>query len=483
MSSNARSHPTHPDRTNQKWWAMLGVGLGILMFTLDTSIVNVALPTLVQIFHTTFATIQWVVLSYLLIITTLVLGAARLGDMIGKKQLYLGGLILFTLSSLLCGLSPGVGWLIGFRALQGLGAVMIAALGAAIITEVFPTSERGRALGIIGAIVSLGIALGPTVGGFLIAVAGWRLIFLVNVPIGIFASFVVVRSIPAGRPHPGQRFDLLGLIILAATLFCFAMGMTFGQEQGFTSSTSISLLSIAAIGLLGFIWIESRLKQPMLDLQLFRNLYFSLSLLTGLLVFIVIAGSLLITPFFLELVLHFPTRHVGLLLGFSPVLTGIVAPFAGQLSDRFGSRPIGLMGLLLLTLACLALTTLHEGMTDLEYLIRVAPFGIGMGMFQSPNNSAILGEVPPERLGIASGLMALSRTLGQTTGYPLMGSIFALLTLSGTTATDVVNASPAALVAGVKGTFLIGAGIMLTAGLLVALLWGMERQRVQHKPN
>ncbi|HEY9661146.1 MAG TPA: MFS transporter, partial [Allocoleopsis sp.] len=378
-----------------------------------------------------------------------------------------------------CGLSPDVGWLIGFRALQGLGAVMIAALGAAIVTEVFPSSERGRALGIIGAIVSLGIALGPTVGGFLIAVSGWRLIFLVNVPIGIFASFVVARSIPTGTAQPGQRFDLLGLIILAITLFCFAMGMTFGQEQGFTSSTSISLLSVAAIGLLGFVWLESRLKQPMLDLYLFRNLYFSLSLLTGLLVFVVIAGALLITPFFLELVLHFSTRHVGLLLGFSPVLTGIVAPFAGQLSDRFGSRPITLMGLLLLTIACLSLSTLHEGMTDLEYLLRVVPFGIGMGMFQSPNNSAILGEVPPERLGIASGLMALSRTLGQTAGYPLMGTIFALLTLQGTTATDVVNAAPGAMVAGVKGTFLIGAGIMLVAGLLVALLWWMEKRKMK----
>ena len=179
---------------SRKWWAMLGVGLGVLMFTLDTSIVNIALPTLVKIFNTSFSMIQWVVLSYLLVINALVLGAARLGDMIGKKPLYLGGLVVFTVSSLLCGLAMNVYSLIGFRALQGAGAVMISALGAAIITEVFPSSERGRALGIIGAIVSLGIATGPTVGGILIALAGWRSLFLVNVPIGIFATFIVARA-------------------------------------------------------------------------------------------------------------------------------------------------------------------------------------------------------------------------------------------------------------------------------------------------
>src|ERR671933_1238121 len=197
-STRADSSGTLPNPSPQaKWWAMLGIGLGVLMFTLDTSIVNIALPTLVKQLNTSFATIQWVVLSYLLIVTALVLGAARLGDMLGKKRLYLIGLIIFTISSLLCGLAPDVGWLIGFRALQGLGAVFISALGAAIITEVFPDSERGRALGIIGAVVSLGVALGPTVGGLLIGIAGWRTIFWVNLPICIFATLIILRFVPS----------------------------------------------------------------------------------------------------------------------------------------------------------------------------------------------------------------------------------------------------------------------------------------------
>ncbi|MBO3457336.1 MFS transporter [Aetokthonos hydrillicola CCALA 1050] len=458
---------------------MLGIGLGVLMFTIDGSIVNIVLPTLVQVFHTNFTTIQWVVLSYLLVVTALVLGAARLGDMVGKKQLYLGGLVLFTFSSLLCGLAPSANWLIAFRSLQGLGAVMISGLGAAIITEVFPHSERGRALGIIGAVVSVGIALGPTVGGLLIGVSDWRTIFLVNVPIGIFATFVVLRSVPPSMISPvKQKFDWLGALIMTVTLVCFALGMTEGQNHGFGSIRTLALFAIAIVGLISFLRLESRIKQPMLDLQLFHNLQFSLSLLTAVFVFIVVAGVIFIAPFFLELVLHYSTQKVGLLLAVSPVLTAIVAPISGNLSDRFGSRVISLIGLLLTIIGCLSISTFNAHLTDLGYIVRVAPFGIGLGMFQSPNNSAILGEVPPERLGIASGLLSLSRTLGQTTGLAVMGTLFAVLTLSVTSASDVTSAPVEALVFGVQKTFQISALVLLVATGLVAFLWKNKLKRV-----
>jgi len=467
-----------PQSTSAKWWVMLGVGLGVLMFTLDTSIVNIALPTLVEVFQTTFATIQWVVLSYLLVITALVLGAARLGDMIGKKRLYLGGLIVFTISSLLCGLSPGVGWLIGFRALQGMGAVMISALGAALVTEAFPGSERGRALGIIGAVVSLGIALGPTVGGLLIGWFDWRMIFYVNVPIGIFASFVVARSVPQTQSQAArQRFDWFGLIIMAIALTAFALGMTHGQDAGFGNLITLGLLAIAIVGLAIFLWQQSRIASPLLDLSLFRNRQFSLSLLTGILVFIVIAGSIFILPFFLELVLQYPTPHVGLLLAVSPVLGGIVAPFSGNLSDRFGTRMISLIGLVLMVIGCLSISTFSAQMTDLDYIVRVAPFGIGLGMFQSPNNSAILGSVPPERLGIASGLLSLTRTLGQTTGVPLLGAIFAGMVLMQSSTTIVTDAPPDALVFGVQATFKIAAAVLAIAAFIVFILWRSKSRK------
>jgi len=479
-----RTNAKEPDSLyqHQKWWTMLGVGLGVLMFALDTSIVNIALPTLVQIFKTDFTTIQWVVLSYLVIITALVLSVARFGDMLGKKNLYLSGLMVFTISSLLCGMSLEVYWLIGFRTVQGVGAVTISALGAAIVTEAFPSSERGRALGIIGAILSLGIALGPTIGGLLMGVFGWRAIFFVNVPIGIFASFVVHRNVaPSPRSLKRQRFDWLGAIIMAVTLISFALGMTIGQSRGFTNLTTLTLIAIAAIGLLFFLWLEARLQQPMLDLHLFYNPRFSLSLLTGLLVFIILAGTFFITPFFLEWVLHHPIQRIGLLLAAIPVFGGIIAPVSGNLSDRFGSRIISLIGLLFMMIGCLSIGTFHTQMSDLGYIVRVAPFGIGIGMFQSPNNSAILSEVPLERLGIASGLLSLTRTLGQVMGLPLMASLFSVLTLSYTTAKDITIAPPEAIVYGIQGTFRSAALIMLVAAALISWLWQMQ-PRARTKP-
>lgn len=465
-------------RAVDKWRVMLGISLGVLMYTIDTSIVNIALPTLVKDLHTDFATVQWVGLSYVLVVTSLVLGAARLGDMLGKKPLYLGGLIVFTVSSLLCGLAPSIEFLIGARALQGMGAVMISALGAAIIVEVFSTAERGKALGIIGAVVSLGIALGPSVGGVLIGLAGWRSIFLVNIPIGILAIFVVNKYVPAGRRiDRQQRFDLWGSIAISAVLICFSLGMTEGQRYGFTSILPLGLLFIAEIGLVGFIWLESRINQPMLDLSLFRDRTFSLSLLTGWLVFMALGGSSLTIPFFLQLVMHYPIEHIGLLMAITPIIGGLVSPLAGNLSDRFGTRIIMLIGLILMTIGSLAVSTLDAQIRDLDYVLRVIPLGLGWGIFQSPNNGAILGAVPPHRLGIASGLLSLTRTLGQTTGLPLFAAIFATIALAGTNAIDVTLAAPEAIVSGFQGTFEIVALLLAIAAGLTVLLWYLESRK------
>ena len=447
------------------------------MYTIDTSIVNIALPTLIENLHTDFATVQWVGLSYILVVTSLVLGAARLGDMLGKKPLYLGGLVVFTVSSLLCGLAPSIEVLIAARALQGFGAVMISALGAAIIVEVFPTSERGKALGIIGAIVSLGIALGPSVGGVLIGIAGWRSIFLVNLPIGILASFVVNKYVPHTRKNQPQRFDFWGSVAISVVLVCFSLGMTEGQRYGFTSSLPLGLLFLSAIGLVGFIFLESRIAQPMLDLSLFRAGTFSLSLLTGWLVFMTLGGSSIVIPFFLQLVMHYPISHIGLLMAITPVVGGLVSPLAGNLTDRFGTRSIMLTGIVLMTLGCLAISTLDGNIRDLDYLLRVIPLGLGWGMFQSPNNSAILGAVPPQRLGIASGLLSLTRTLGQTTGLPLFATIFAAIALAGKNGGDLSLATSEAIVSGFQGTLQLAALLLAIAAALTMLLWRMESQQ------
>lgn len=466
----------------KKWLAMAGIGLGVFMATLDASIVNISLPTLMQELQTDFATISWVILSYVLVVTSLLLGVARLGDMFDKKKLYLTGLGLFTISSLLCGLAPTAGWLIAFRALQGIGAALTQALGTAIITEIFPASERGRALGLIGSTVSIGIAVGPPIGGLLIGLVGWRSIFLVNVPVGILTLYAINRFVPSSTTRPGQRFDALGAAILFFTLASYALGMTLGQQQGFNQPLSMALLAVAAVGLALFLYVETRVRQPMIDLRLFRNVLFSLNLLMGFLVFITMAG-MFIMPFFLELVKGFSTQTVGLLMMANPIAMGLVAPVAGSLSDRYGSRGISLVGLTLIIIGCLTVSTLNQEVTALGFVARLIPFGIGQGMFQSPNNNAIMSAAPRDRLGVASGLLALSRTLGQTTGLPMMGALFAslVLTFAGLpSGTDPSTAPPAALVAGINGTYRTAAFFILGALVLAAAaLWiDSRRQRM-----
>ena len=477
--------PTPPAPASRKWGAMLGIGLGVFMSTLDGSIVNIALPTLVEALETTFPAVQWVVLSYLLVITAAMLGVARLGDMLGKKRLYVAGMAVFTVGSLLCGLSPSVGALIAARALQGSGAVMMVALGAAIITEIFPPSERGRALGIVGSIVSIGIALGPTIGGILIDLANWHAIFLVNVPVGIVALVVVAKMVPPSqRGRPGQRFDLAGAIVLLVTLACYTLGMTFGQDQGF-SGGPLALLAAAAVGFGLFVLVELRVAQPMVDLGMFRNVLFGINLLMAFLVFIVLAGMFLF-PFFLQLVQGYSTAQIGLMVAAVPIGMGLISPVSGSLSDRFGSRVISLAGLLLIVAACLLISTLHAEVSVAGYVLRMALLGVGIGVFQSPNNSAIMGAVPRERLGVASGLMALSRTLGQTSGMPLMGALFTVqvMAMTGLPANaDITAAPPDALVAGVTGTFRLAAVVILVATALAVFAWRLDRRRQAGAPK
>jgi EmrB/QacA subfamily drug resistance transporter len=450
---------------------MLGVGVGVFMSTLDVGIINVALPTLVQYFQTSFPQAQWAVLGYQLISSSLVLGATRLGDIWGKKYLYLGGLIVFTLSSLLCGVASSIHWLIAFRALQGLGGVFISGLGLAIITEVFPSSQRGRAVGIIGSVVSLGIALGPSVGGLLLGWFDWRILFLINVPLGVIASLLVIWVVPTTeRKKEKQRFDLLGALLALVTLSSFALGMTFGQSEGFTSGHALWLLFLAAIALVSFLAVEARLEEPLIELDMFANPRLSVGLLNGTLIFIVLTGGLLITPFFLEQVKHYPTSKVGLLLAVSPVVSGLIAPLAGILSDRFGSRSIGLIGLGLMIGGCLAISSLDAQTTEQDYILRYFIFGTGLGLFRSPNDSSVMGSVHRERLGIASGLLSLSRTLGVNVGVCVIGTVFGALIANLAPGTDVAAAPPQAVIAGFAGSYRLAALILCGAAVMTAIV-------------
>lgn len=463
---------------SRKWWVLASIAMGTFLSTIDGSIVNVALPTLEKELHASFATVQWVVVSYLLVVASLMLGVARLADMIGKKRIYMAGMVVFVTGSLLCGLAPSVGVLIACRVLQGVGAVMIQALGMAIVTESFPRSERGRALGINGTIVSLGISTGPTLGGLLIGTVGWRSIFLVNLPVGIVGLFMVRRNIPDLRPVGGQRFDLWGAVIMLGTLLALSLGLTFGPTSGWDDPAILALLLGAGAGFALFLAVEVHLSQPMIDLRLFRDPLFSISLLTGFMVFNVLAGQFVL-PFYLEDVKGFSTAKMGLLLTSVPLAMGLSAPIAGTLSDRYGSRGITVGGLVIVVGACLSITTLRVDTSAAGYVIRLIPLGLGIGMFQSPNNSAIMGSAPRERLGVASGLLALTRNFGQVTGLPLAGAIFAsrVISVGLPAGTDVTDAPPWAIVEGIQTAFSFSAAVIVVGVVLALVAFRLDQRR------
>ncbi|GIV79959.1 MFS transporter [Litorilinea aerophila] len=463
---------------SRKWYVMMAVAMGIFLATIDGSIVNVALPTLVRDFGTVFAAVQWVVLSYLLTVTTLMLGIGRLADMVGKKRIYVSGFIIFTVGSTLCALSPTIYFLIGFRVLQAIGAAMIMALGIAIVTESFPPQERGKAIGITGSIVSVGIVVGPTLGGLIIDAASWHWIFLVNLPIGILGTILASRFIPDLRPAGGQRFDYWGAFTLFCSILGLSLGLTLAQERGFGDPLIVGLLTAWAVFLALFLAIEWRVEQPMIDLRLFRNYQFSVNLGTGFITFVGISGLFILLPFYLEDVLGYEVRLVGLMLAIIPVALGVMAPISGSLSDRYGSRPITVIGLAVLLVGYGAASTLSAETTVLGYVARLLPIGLGMGIFQSPNNSAVMGAAPRERLGVASGLLSITRTLGQVTGISVLGTVWAARATyhAGQALPGGATEAPAwAQVAALRDTLLVT--LTLVAVALAVAIWAFVRER------
>ncbi len=469
---------------SRKWYVMAAVSMGTLLATIDGSIVNVALPTLVRELGTDFATVQWVVLAYLLALATLLPSVGRLADMIGKKQIYTIGFVIFTLGSFLCGLASNVYMLILFRVLQAVGATMILALGVAIVTESFPPEERGQALGLSGTVVSIGIVIGPTLGGLIIDSFSWRWIFFVNIPIGLLGILMTIRFVPDIKPEGKQKFDYIGAIALFFCLLAFLSALTIGQGAGFTDTRVLVLFLLGALFLALFIVVERRAEQPMIDLTLFRNRQFSVNLITGFLTFVAIAGSLILMPFYLENVLGYSTRQVGLLIAVLPISMGVVAPISGSLSDRFGTKTIAVIGLGILLIGYAALTTLDIQTSALNFVLLFLPIGIGMGVFQSPNNSAIMGTAPPDKLGIVSGMLALNRTLGQTTGIAITGALWAALTIYYAAPLQISSATEAlapAQVAALQNTFIVVAGMILLALLLA--IWSLVKSPRQSPPE
>ncbi len=449
--------------SSRKWWALAAVAIGVFMSTVDGSIVNIALKTIQDDFQTSLSGVEWVVLAYLLTIAVALPSMGRLGDMIGKRRVYLVGFVIFTIGSALCGLAWNIETLIGFRILQAIGAAMIQGVGPALLIEAFPPHERGQALGYIGTSVAAGILAGPVIGGLLLGRAGWESIFFVNIPVGIAAVFLVLRAIAPDNRRSAQRFDFGGALLLGVGLLLVLLALTEVPAWGLTDPRTLGLLAGGLAALAAFIWWEQRSPAPMINLQLFRTLPFSLSLLATFLSFAALSFNFLLIPFYLQNVLGFDAQRTGLTLIASPLVLSLVSPLSGRLADKIDGRWPGIIGLVLTVGGLLSYTLLTPQSTQFDVILRLLVIGTGFGLFQSPNNSLVMGSAPQNALGVAGSLLALMRTLGQTAGIALAGAVWSarVAAAAGQNYDPITSAPALAQTSGLHDAMLVAA--LLTA--------------------
>jgi EmrB/QacA subfamily drug resistance transporter len=452
-------------------WALGSLSLTMLLASLGTSIANVALPTLAQAFGAAFQDVQWVVLAYLLAITTLIVGAGRLGDIVGRRRLLLAGVALFTIASALCGAAPTLPLLIFARAAQGLGAAVMMALTLAFVGETVPKDKTGSAMGLLATMSAIGTALGPSLGGLLIAGPGWRAIFFVNLPLGLLTLGLAWRWLPADRrPPPAARagFDGAGTLLLALTLAAYALAMTIGR--GRFGALNLALLAAAVVGLGLLLRAEGRAPSPLIRLAMFRDRVLSANLATSALVATVMMATLVVGPFHLAGALGLAPAAVGLVVSVGPLVVALAGVPAGRLTDRFGAPRMSIAGLAAIAAGCIILAMLPATLGIPGYVAPLVVITAGYALFQTANNTAMMADVPADRRGVMSGLINLARNLGLITGASLMGAVFA----HAAGAVDGATAQPAAVALGTRITFAVAAALM--AGSLAIALASRPRR-------
>lgn len=431
---------------------LAGLALCMLLPSLGISIANVALPTLAQAFDAGVSQAQWIVLAYLLATTTLVVGAGRLGDRIGRRRLLLAGLALFTGASGLCALAQSLGQLIAARALQGAGAAALMALSLAFVGEAVPKSQAGRAVGLLGTMSAVGTALGPSLGGLLIAAWGWRAIFAVSLPLGVLAFGLAWRSLPAGAPvqrSGEQGFDVAGLVLLALVLAAFALALTLGR--GHFGRLNLELLTAAAMGLLLLWAVESRAAAPLLRPSQLRESGAGLAL--NVLVAAVMMATFVVGPFYLAQGLGLSAAQAGLAMSAGPVVSALGGVPAGRLVDRFGAARCTAVGLAGQFTGFVLLSLLPTRWGVAGYVAPLMMLTSGYALVQAANTTAVMAGVAAERRGVVAGLLTLARNLGFITGAALMGAVYA---------------AGGDAVAGMRASYGLAAGLVLV-GLGLAL--------------
>jgi len=409
---------------------------------------------------------------YFLTISSLLLLFGRLGDIFGYRRVYISGLAGFVISSILCSLSSTVNMLVLFRAIQGLATGMMMSVPYAVITAAFPPAERGRALGINAVSIAAGLAIGPLLGGIVASSMGWRLVFYINVPIGVAGLIWANRTLPEEKGEPGN-LDILGAATAFISLSSFLLSVNRFQNLGL-EPISIGLLSLAIICSFAFISIEKKTSQPMINLSLFGNKTFSFANLSAMLNFMSQYVMTFLTPFYLQRVLHYRASDTGLLMACFSLIVLCVAPFSGVLSDHVGTKSLACMGAATCAVALFLMSRVGSSASFMDVAWRLALFGFGTGIFQSPNNSAVMGSAPRPYLGVASGILATMRNVGMVLGVAISGAVLYSLVPSIVLQKPYLEASEAQIfLSGLRCAYLAG-GILTGIASLTSLIQGRQ---------
>ncbi|EXS69964.1 MFS transporter [Sphingobium sp. Ant17] len=444
-------------------WALAGLSLAMLMPSFATSTANVALPELTKLYAASFQAAQWVVLSYLLTITALIVVVGRLGDVLGRRRLMLAGVTVFAGGSMLSGVAPSLEMLISARVVQGVGAATMMALTMAFASAVVPRSRTGSAMGLLGTMSAVGTTLGPALGGLVTAWTGSRAIFMVNVPLAMVTLLIAARTLPHDPPRvaaPSTRFDLAGTALLAAALIAFALAMTLGRGQ--FGSLNFAALVTAFVACNAFIVVEARAPFPLVPLNLIRNRALLASLSTNMIVSAVMMATLIIGPFYLSKVIGLAAAPAGLVMAVGPLAAAMAGVPAGRLVDRLGTERVALGGLAALAAGTAYLSVIPAVFGVAGYVAPIVTMTIGYGLFQAANSTKIMTGGRPAERGLISGMLNLSRNLGLITGVSTMGAIFAW----GTAANDVVTASPEMILNGMHSTFVVAFFLIIGSSLV-----------------
>lgn len=451
------TQPSVPPSSSAPSGALACLALVMLLSSLGTSIAHVGLPTFVRAFDTSFQSVQWVVLAYLLALTTQVVSAGRLGDLFGRRRLMLLGIATFTIASLACAAAPSLWVLIAARAGQGLGAAMMTALTIALVGESVPKERAGRAMGLLGTTSAVGTALGPSLGGVLIGIFGWQAIFLINLPLGLLAASLAWRYLPRDQSAAtASGFDLPGSLLLASALAAYSLAMTIGR--GHFGAVNLALAVVAAVLGLAFLIVETKARSPLVQPALFREHLVGTGFVASGLATTVAMTTLVIGPFYLSGALHLDATMIGLVMSTGPLVAALVGVPAGKAVDSFGALRMTVVGLLSMAAGAFLLSRMAIDAGASGYVIALVVLTGGFATFQAANNTAVITGTAPGQRGTVSGLLNLSRNLGLVSGASLMGAVF--MHAAGTSV--ITSASTTAVVSGTHAVFLL-------ATLLVAI--------------